>query len=34
MKNEMEGIWREVHNEELHNFYYLLNAIRLASPGV
>jgi hypothetical protein len=28
-RDEVTGDWRKLHNEEVHNFYFLTNIIRL-----
>jgi hypothetical protein len=28
-RNEVTGDWRKLHNEELHNFYFSPNIIRM-----
>jgi len=32
-REEMEGGWRRLHNEELHNLYPSLNIIRVINEG-
>jgi hypothetical protein len=29
-KDEVTGVWRELHNEELHNLYFSANIIRMS----
>jgi hypothetical protein len=31
-RDEIVGGWRKMHNEELHNFYFLPNIIRMIKP--
>jgi hypothetical protein len=31
-RDELMGVWRKLHNEELHNFYSWPNTIRIIKP--
>jgi hypothetical protein len=32
LKREVDGTWRKLHNDELHNLYYSPNIIRAIKP--
>jgi hypothetical protein len=33
-RKEVTGGWRKLHNEELHNLYFLPNIIRMIKSGM